>query len=74
MQQVSDIQADILFGNMVEVTTLSGEFLRALEEACQDKQAPVGGVFMKYANKMKGVYGTYCRTHDNASALYEKVV
>lgn len=57
---------------MEEVTKLSGEFLRALEEACQDNQAPVGGVFMTFAPKMRGVYGAYCRSHDTASVLYEK--
>lgn len=68
-----EIQADVLFGNMEEVTKLSGEFLQALEEACEDKQASVGGVFMKFASRMRTVYGTYCRGQDNAAALYEKV-
>lgn len=63
----------MLFANMVEVTELSGEFLLALEEACQDKQTPVGGVFMTFAPRMRGVYGAYCRSHDTATALYEKV-
>ena len=69
-----EIQEDTLFGNMAEVTALSGNFLRALEEACQkDKQAAVGGVFVTFAPKMKSVYGVYCGNHDNAATLYEKV-
>lgn len=69
-----DIQADILFGNIEEVTELSGDFLLALEEACQNiKQAQVGGVFVTFAPRIKSVYGVYCRNHDSASALYEKV-
>lgn len=56
------------------MTELSGEFLRALEEVCQDKkQVQVGGVFVTFAPRIKRVYGAYCRNHDSASALYEKV-
>ena len=64
---------DVLFGNMEEVTRLSGEFLLALEEAYTTKQAPVGSVFVTFAPRIRDVYGVYCRSHDNASALYEKV-
>ena len=64
---------EVLFGNMEEVTQLSGEFLSALEKVCQDKQPSVGGVFMTFAPKMRGVYGAYCRNNDTSSALYEKV-
>lgn len=63
----------MLFGNMEEVAELSGDFLRALEEACKEKQAPVGAVFVTFAPRVKSVYGVYCRNHDNAAALYEKV-
>ena len=69
-----EIQADVLFGNMEDVTVLSGDFLSALEEACKEgKQAPIGGVFLKFAPRMKNVYGAYCGNHDSASTLYEKV-
>ena len=72
--QMPDIQADVLFGNIEEVTEFSGEFLLALEEACQNiKQAQVGRVFVTFAPRIKSVYGVYCRNHDSASALYEKV-
>lgn len=73
--QVPDIQDDILFGNMEEVTSLSGEFLQALETTCQEggKQAAIGSVFVTFAPKMKNVYAVYCGNHDNAATLYEKV-
>ncbi len=69
-----EIEADILFGNMEEVTVLSGDFLCALEKACQEgKQAPIGGVFVTFAPRMKNVYGVYCGNHNSAVALHEKV-
>ena len=72
--QIPDIQADVLVGNLEEVAALSGDFLRALEEVCQHKkQVQVGGVFVTFAPRIKSVYGVYCRNHDNASVLYEKV-
>lgn len=72
--QIPGIQADVLVGNLEEVTELSGKFLQALEEACQDKkQVLVGGVFVTFAPRIKRVYGAYCRNHDSACALYEKV-
>ena len=57
------------------MTKLSRDFLQALEECCHEsvKQALVGGVFVSFASKMKAVYGAYCRNHDSASTLYEKV-
>ena len=59
---------------MEEVTALSGDFLQALEEACQEgKQAAIGGVFVTFAPKMKSVYAVYCGNHDSAAALHEKV-
>ena len=71
--QVPDIQTDVLFGNMEEVSELSGELLKALEETCQEKCSPVGQAFVTFAPRIKEVYGIYCRNHDNAVSLYEKV-
>ncbi len=67
---------DCLFGNMEDVFLLSRDMLAELELACGDedkKQARVGGVFTSFAARIKEVFGAYCRNHDAALALYEKV-
>ena len=57
---------------MAEVTRLSGDFLTALEESSRN-EAAVGGVFMENSSKLREVYAIYCRNHDSAAALLEKV-
>ena len=61
-----------MFGNIAEVTRLSGDFLTALEESSRNEEA-VGGVFMTYSSRLREVYAVYCRNHDTAAALLEKV-
>ena len=70
--QVPDINTDILFGNLFDVTRLSCDFLTALEDSCRNQQA-VGEVFVTFAPKLRDVYAAYCRNHDTASAILEKV-
>ena len=57
---------------MAEVTQLSGDFLTALEESIRNEEA-VGGVFMNLSSRLREVYAVYCRNHDSAAALLEKV-
>ena len=71
--KVEGLQVDLLFGNITEVMDLSGTFLAALKNCSEDKQIGIGLIFTTYATRMKDVYGLYCRNHDIASALYEKV-
>jgi len=75
--QVASVQVDSLFGCMPEVLQLSQDLLGELALVCggeeDSKKARVGGVFVSFAPKMKEVFGNYCRNHDAASALYEKV-
>ncbi len=70
---MKEIQAEVLFGNIEEVTALSRDLLTDLEETSQAKHSLVGGVFVTFAPRIKSVYAAYCRNHDNASALNEKV-
>ena len=70
--QISDINTETLFGNIAEVTRLSGDFLTSLEESSRNEEA-VGGVFMSYSSRLREVYAGYCRNHDSAAAMLEKV-
>lgn len=51
---------------------MSHDLLRSLDEACKNGEN-VGGVFVKFGPKLKSTYAVYCRSHDTASALLEKV-
>ena len=62
-----------VFCNIEEVCELSGKLATSLKEACQGEGSGVGVVFKQYATQIKEVYGTYCREHDSASQLLEKV-
>ena len=50
---------------------LSGELVTALEDANEERG--VGVVFPEFSSRLKEVYGVYCRNHDHASQLLEKV-
>ena len=63
---------ELLFGNLEDVAVMSGDFLAALEESDQDQQS-VGGVFVTFAPRLRDVYAIYCRNHDGAAAVLEKV-
>lgn len=70
--QIPDINTETLFGNMIEVTQLSCDLLTALEESSRNEEA-VGMVFMSHSSRLREVYAVYCRNHDSAAALLEKV-
>ena len=70
--QIPEINTEVLFGNITEVTRLSCDFLTALEESSRNEEA-VGGVFMSHSTRLREVYAVYCRNHDTAAALLEKV-
>ena len=71
--QIPEVNTETLFGNIAEVTRLSRDFLTALEESSRNEEA-MGGVFMKHSSRLKDVYAVYCRNHDSAAALLEKVI
>ena len=72
LQGVAELSPDVLFGNIEEVVLLSGSFLAALEACCRGDEA-VGSVFVSFAPRLREVYAVYCRNHDAAVALIEKV-
>lgn len=61
---------ELLFGNLEDVAITSGDFLAALEN--QDHHS-VGGVFVTFAPRLRDVYAIYCRNHDGAATVLEKV-
>ena len=54
------------------MAVLSRDFLAALEEASQGQQL-VGEVFVTFAPKLRDIYGVYCRNHDGAASILERV-
>ena len=70
--QVPDFSIDVVFGNIAEVATLSGEFLAELQKVCKEEKT-VGKVFVMFAVRLRDVYSLYCRNHDTAVATLEKV-
>ena len=58
------------------MTELSGELTQAMESVINDSDTTigVGDVFKRFADKIRTVYGTYCREQDSASQLLEKVM
>ena len=51
---------------------MSHDMLVALTDTCQEEEK-VGAVFVKFGPRLRAAYGVYCRNHDSASALVEKV-
>ena len=51
---------------------MSHDLLRSLDEVCKNGEN-VGRVFVKFGPKLKSTYAVYCRSHDTASSLLEKV-
>ncbi|XP_064384437.1 dynamin-binding protein-like isoform X2 [Halichondria panicea] len=68
LQMVSEINSELLFGNLDEVASLSKDLLSALEEG----KPLVGGVFVTFAPRLRDTYGMYCRNHDVAASILEK--
>lgn len=51
---------------------MSHDMVRALREACQAEEK-VGAVFVRFGPRLRSSYAVYCRSHDMASSLVEKV-
>ena len=67
-----------IFCNIEEVAELSGRLAEALKsaggaESTNEGAGSVGGVFKQFSAEIGDVYGTYCKGHDSASQLLEKV-
>ncbi|KAJ2953623.1 hypothetical protein O0L34_g1227 [Tuta absoluta] len=63
-----------LTGNINEVLQTHEQFLALLEE-CATKTGPdqrVGGLFLQWAPKIKGVHQTYCAGHPKAVCVLDK--
>ena len=70
--QIKEVNSELLFGNLREVTCVSRDLLEALRETCSGEEK-VGEVFVIFGPRLRSIYASYCRNHDNASSLVEKV-
>ena len=70
--QIGEINSELLFGNLDEVTCVSHDLMTSLRDTCQTEEK-VAGVFVKFGPRLRTAYAAYCRNHDTASALVEKV-
>lgn len=70
--QIAEINSELLFGNLREVTCVSHDLVRALRDAYKTEEK-VGAVFVKFGPRLRSSYAVYCRSHDTASSLVEKV-
>ncbi|XP_069133070.1 dynamin-binding protein-like [Argopecten irradians] len=71
----SDVDIELVFGNMEEIAEVSQRLLTLMEEAVgarefQDKI--IGPCFVSLAEDMKNVYAPYCRNHDDVITILEK--
>ncbi|CAI8019793.1 Dynamin-binding protein [Geodia barretti] len=71
MEEIRDVNAELLFGNLGEVTCVSHDLLAALRETCAGEEK-VGEVFVRFGPRLRSTYAAYCRNHDTASSLVEK--
>ncbi|XP_077978836.1 uncharacterized protein LOC144434256 [Glandiceps talaboti] len=70
------VELDILFGNVEQVIDVSERFLENLEDSVASKPAEdqlTGMCFINYSKELEDVYSQYCRNHDDAIALLEKL-
>ncbi|KAK3754606.1 hypothetical protein QZH41_019967, partial [Actinostola sp. cb2023] len=70
------VESDILFGNMKSVVDMSSKLLNSFEKAVQGKDADeqeLGKCFVDTADEIEGIYAQYCRNHDDAIGLLEKL-
>ena len=67
-----------LFGNIEELAEVSSRLSMALqkvrEEESWTESENIGSVLQSFAPQLLQVYGPYCRNHDSALQLLEKVV
>ena len=74
--QIREVNTELLFGNLCEVTCVSHDLLVALRDMCREEgeeEEKVGAVFVRFGPRLRATYATYCRNHDIASSLVEKV-
>ena len=67
-----------IFCNIEEVADLSGRLAKALKsaggtESTSEGAGSVGVIFKQFTAQIRDVYATYCKGHDSASQLLEKV-
>lgn len=78
LSQIGEVNCEVLFGNLREVTLVSRDLATALQETCRGGGGGgddrVGEVFVRFGPRLRSAYATYCRNHDNASSLVEKVI
>ena len=72
------MNSELLFGNLREVTCVSHDLMEALKGVCPSEEGRggeerVGEVFVNFGPRLRAAYASYCRNHDNASSLVEKV-
>ena len=51
---------------------MSHDLLEALRGTCAEEEK-VGEVFVRFGPRLRSAYAAYCRNHDTASSLVEKV-
>ena len=51
---------------------MSHDLLEALRGTCAEEEK-VGEVFVRFGPRLRSAYASYCRNHDTASSLVEKV-
>ena len=78
-----EINSEVLFGNLREVTCVSHDLVEALRGACGGEdgrvgegrvgEGRVGEVFVTFGPRLRAAYACYCSNLDNASSLVEKV-
>nr|CAB3239231.1 dynamin-binding protein-like [Phallusia mammillata] len=66
-----DVNIDVLFGNIEQIRDFSSKLLASLKE--ENQISNVGAIFIKHIPEMKEVYKMYCRNHDDATAMLEKI-
>ena len=84
--QWTEIKWEVIFSNLEELEKVSGELHTALTKTQKKEQEEeeegeedtggengVGKVFQTFAPRLRDVYAPYCRNHEQACAVMEKV-
>ena len=61
-----------MFSNIEELIQVSDQLIKSLE-GDDECSVDVGLIFKEIAPEIREKYGTYCRNHEHASQLLEKV-
>ncbi|XP_054710835.1 rho guanine nucleotide exchange factor 38-like, partial [Uloborus diversus] len=62
----------ILFGNLDEVVEVASRLLRRLQKVSKETGL-IGECFVDVGEEMKEAYGHYCRNHDEAHSVIDKI-